>query len=137
MWALTLKSHCRCSLDESRTGRRDLRAYAELAGWSTVLDVAEAETAPITMVVAAPEAIRVGKIVHAVLLTKTEGKAFSIVHLTAKGARAEVWKLLHSKICWVIWSEARNHSTLRGVPEKTVAGKCKCGEDFLTPLTEW
>ena len=46
-------------------------------GWSArfgskVLEVAEAQTAPISMVGAALEAIRVGKIVHVVLLTKIE-----------------------------------------------------------------
>ena len=57
-------------------------AYAELAGWTAVLEVAEAQTAPITVVGASPDAIRLGKIIYAVVLTKTEGKAFSIVHLT-------------------------------------------------------
>ena len=71
-------------------------AYAELAGWTAVLEVAEAQTALITMVVASPDAIRWSKIIYAVLLTKTEGKAFSIVHLTAKGAGAEAWRLLHT-----------------------------------------
>ena len=60
-------------------------AYAELAGWTAVLEVAEAQTAPISMV----EAIRLRKINYAVLLTKTEGKAFSIVHLTPRGAGAK------------------------------------------------
>ena len=53
-------------------------AHTELAGWSTVLGVAEAQTAPMSMVGAPPEAIRVGKIVKAVLLTKTEGTAFAL-----------------------------------------------------------
>ena len=61
-------------------------AYAELAGWTSVLEVAEAQTAPISMVGASPEAIRLGNIIYAVLLTKTEGKAFSIVNLTTRGA---------------------------------------------------
>ena len=72
-------------------------AYAELAGWTGVLEVAEAQTAPISMVGASPEAIRLGKIFCAVLMTKTEGKAFSIVHLTARGAGAEAWRLLRSE----------------------------------------
>ena len=59
-------------------------AYAELAGWTGVLEVAEAQTAPISTVGASPEAIRLGKIIEAVLLTKTEGKAFSMVHLTPR-----------------------------------------------------
>ena len=46
-------------------------AYADLAGLSTVFEVAEAQTAPISM----PEAIRLGKIVHALLQTKTEGES--------------------------------------------------------------
>ena len=63
-------------------------AYAELAGWTGVLELAEARTAPISMVGASPEAIRLGKIIYAVLLTKTEGKAFSIVHLTPWGRQS-------------------------------------------------
>ena len=62
-----------------------------------MLEVAEAQTAPISMVGASPEAIRLGKINYAVLLTKTEGKAFSIVHLTARGAGAEAWRLLRAE----------------------------------------
>ena len=68
-------------------------AYAELAGWSTVLDVEEAQTAPITMVGTPPEATRPGKIVHVVLVTKTERETSSIVHLTAKRAGAEACRL--------------------------------------------
>ena len=45
-------------------------AYAELAGWTGVLEVVGAQTAPISMVGATPEAIRLGKIISAVLLTK-------------------------------------------------------------------
>ena len=51
-----------------------------------MLEVSEAQTAPISVVGASPEAIRLGKIIYAVILTKTEGKAFSIVHLTQKGS---------------------------------------------------
>ena len=49
------------------------------------------------MVGASPDAVRLGKIIYAVLLTKTEGKAFSIVHLRKRGARAEAWRLLHAE----------------------------------------
>ena len=61
-------------------------AHAELAGCTGVLEVAEAQTAPISMVGASPQAIRLGQIIFAVLMTKTEGEAFSIVHLTPRGA---------------------------------------------------
>ena len=45
-----------------------------------------------------PDAIRLGKMIHAVLLTKTDGKAFSIVHLTAEGAgEEEAWRLLRAE----------------------------------------
>ena len=37
-------------------------AYAELAGWAGVLEVAEAQTAPISKVGASPEAIRLGPV---------------------------------------------------------------------------
>ena len=68
------------------TGRNDdwpvwsarFGAYAELAGWTAVPEVAEAQTAPITMVRASLDAIRLGNIICALLLTKTEGKAFSM-----------------------------------------------------------
>ena len=49
-----------------------------------MLEVAEAQTAAISVVGASPDAIRLGKIICAVLLTKAEGKALSIVHLTAR-----------------------------------------------------
>ena len=73
MWALQSKSRCPCSLDEMRTGwSARFGPQAELAGWSTVLEGAEAQTAPISIVGAGLEAIRVGKIVYVVLLTKGE-----------------------------------------------------------------
>ena len=50
--------------------------------------------APITMAGAQPEAIRFDKVICAVALSKTEGEAFSIVHLTARGAVA--WRLLRA-----------------------------------------
>ena len=66
--------------------------------WLRLVDgVAEAQTAAISMVVAAAEAIPVGRIVYAVLLTKTEWKDLSIVHLTARGAGAEAWRLSHAE----------------------------------------
>ena len=72
-------------------------AHAELAGWTGVLEVVEAQTAPISMVGASPEKIRLDKNIYAVLLTKTEGKAFSIVLLTARRAGAEAWRLLRAE----------------------------------------
>ena len=38
-----------------------------------------------------------GKIVCAVLLTKTEGEAFDTVHFTRAGAGAEAWRLVHAE----------------------------------------
>ena len=52
---------------------------------------------------ASPDAIRLGKIIY-VLLTKTEGKAFSIVHLTPRGAGAEAGRLLHTEYARILWS---------------------------------
>ena len=98
MWALVVRSHCQCSMGEvttGRYGRRALGAYAKLAGWSTVLE--ESQTASITMVVAAPEATRVAKIVHAVSLTKTKGTVFIHVHLTDRGPGAEACRPLHAE----------------------------------------
>ena len=73
-----------------------------------MLEVVEAQTAPISMVGASPEPIRLGKIIYAVLLTKTERKAFSIVHLTPRGAGAEAWRLLRAECVepgWETWYE--------------------------------
>ena len=99
-------------------------AYAELGGWSAVLEVAEAQTPPISMVGAAPGAIRVGKIVCAVLLTETEGKTCSTVpHLTAqKGGSRSVETLARAKRCESC-SAAWNHGACRGVPERAEAGE--------------
>ena len=67
------------------TGR--FGCYAELAGWTAVLEVAEAQTAPISMVERPSMDSDWAKTIHAVLLTKTDDKAFSIVHLTPRGSR--------------------------------------------------
>ena len=84
MWAQTSKSHCRHSQDEVRR----FEAYAELAGWSGVLEVAAQQTEPTSMAGAEPEAIRLGRMVHAVLLPKTEGKTLHMVHITPRGVGA-------------------------------------------------
>ena len=58
-------------------------AYAELVVWSGILDVAAAQAGDISMTGTQPEAVRSGTVIPAVLLTKTEGKAFSIAqHFT-------------------------------------------------------
>ena len=112
-------------------------ACAELAGWTAVLEVAEAQTAPSTMVGASPDAIRLGKIICAVLLTKTEGKAFSIVHLTARGAGAEGWRLLHTEYAGS--SGARLGNMVRDVvcPREHWSADVNAGKDILTSLIEW
>ena len=108
-------------------------AYGELAGG----EVAEAQTAPISMVGACPDEIRLGKIIYAVLLTKTEGKAFSIVHLTAKGPRAEAWKFPHTEYAGS--SGARLGNMVRDVvcPREHWLADVNAGKDFLTSLIEW
>ena len=112
-------------------------AYAELAGWTGVLEVAQAQTGPISMVGASLEAIRLGKIIYAVWLTKTEGKAFSIVHLTARGAGAEAWRLLHAE--YAVSSGARLGNMVREVvcPRDQCSADVSAGKDFLTTLIEW
>ena len=102
--------------------------------WSIVLEVAETQTASISMVEAAPEAIRVGKIVYAVLLTKNEEKAFSIVHLTSRGAGAAVWRLLHAEYAGS--SGARLGTIVRDVvcPREQWLANASADKDFLT---EW
>ena len=112
-------------------------AYAELAGLSGVLEVAEAQTAPISMVGASLEAIRLGKTIYAVLLTKTQGKAFSIVHLTARGAGAEPWRLLRAEYAGS--SGARLGNMVREVvcPRDQWLADVSAGKDFLTSLIEW
>ena len=83
------------------------------------------------------EAIRLGKIIYAVLLTKTEGKAFSIVHLTARRARAEAWRLLRAD--YVGSSGARLGNMVREVvcPRDQRLADVSAGKDFLTSLIEW
>ena len=112
-------------------------AYAELADWTAVLEVSEAQTAPITMVGASPDALQLGKIIYAVLLTKTEGKAFSIVYLTGKGAGAEAWRLLHTENAGS--SGARLGNMVREVvcPREHWSADVNAGKDFLTSLIEW
>ena len=91
-----------------------------------MLEMAEAQTAPISIIETSPDAIRLGKIVYAVLLTKTEGKAFSIVHLTPMGAGAEAWRLLRAEYAGVIWCQVGKHGTRIGMPEGSTDGRCEC-----------
>ena len=111
-------------------------AYAELAGWTAMLEVAEAQTAPITMVGASLDAIRLRKIIYAVRLMKTEGEAFSSVHLTARGAGAEVWRLLHTEYAGS--SGARLANVVRDVvrPREDWLADVSAGKDFLASLIE-
>ena len=111
-------------------------AYAELAGWTGALEVAKAQTAPISMVGASPDAIRMGKIIYAVPLTETEGKAFSIVHLTARGTAAEAWRLLHAEYAGS--SGARLGNMVRDVvcPREHCLADVNACKDFLTSLIE-
>ena len=104
----------------------DFGAYAKLAGWTAVLEVAEAQTAPISMVGASPDAVRLGKIIFAVLLTKTEGKAFSIVHLTPRGTGAEARRLLHTEYAGS--SGGRLGKMVRDVvcPREHWLARCEC-----------
>ena len=89
------------------------------------------------MVGASPEAIRLGKIIYAVLLTKTEGKAFSTVHLTARGAGAEAWRLPRPEHAGS--SGARLGDMVREVvcPRDQWLADVNAGKDFLTSLIEW
>ena len=112
-------------------------ACAELAGWTAVLEVAEAQTAPFSTAGASPDAIRLGKITCAVVLTKTDGKAFSIVHLTSRGAEAEAWRRLHTEFAGS--SGARLGNMVRDVvcPREHWLADVNAGKDFLTSLIEW
>ena len=107
-------------------------AYAELVGWTRVLEVAEVQTAPISMVGASLEAIRLGKIIYAVLLAKTEGKAFSIVHFTTRRAGAEAWRLLRAE--YARSSGARLGNMVREVvcPRDQWMADESAGKNFLT-----
>ena len=95
-------------------------AYAELAGWTGVLEVAEAQTAPISMVGTSLEAIRLGKIIYAVLLTKTEGKAFQHCSSHTQGG-ARLGNMVRKVVC-------PRDQWLADVSEV---------KDFLTSLIEW
>ena len=92
-----------------------------------MLEVAEEQTATISMVGASPEAIRLGKIIYAVRLTKTEGKAFSI----------EAWRLLRAK--YAESSGARLGNMVREVvcPRDQWMADVSAGMHFLTSLIEW
>ena len=46
---------------------------------------------------AQPEVNRLGEVIYALLLTRTEGKAVIVVHVAGRGARAEVWRLLRGE----------------------------------------
>ena len=104
-------------------------AYAELAGWSTFREVAEARTAPTSMVGAAPEAKWRRSSMR--FCWKTEGKAFSIVHHTPRGAGAESVETLARGMCCVIRCASGNHGTRRGVPERIVTGECEHWQGVL------
>ena len=86
-------------------------AYAELAGLSTVLEVAEAQTAPISMVGAPPEAIRVEKIANAVMLSKSEGKAYQHCSSHTQRSGSSSVESPTRGTCWVIWSATWKHGT--------------------------
>ena len=96
--------------------------------------MADAQTAPISMVGASLEAIRLGKIIYAVLLRRTEGKAFSIVHLTPRGAGAEAWRLFRAEYAGS--SGARLGNMVREVvrPGDQWMADVSAGKDFLTSL---
>ena len=70
-------------------------------------------------------------------MTKTEGKAFSIVHLTARGAGAEAWRFLRAKYAGS--SGARLGNMVREVvcPRDQWLADVSAGKDFLTSLVEW
>ena len=83
------------------------------------------------------DAIRLGKIIYAVLLTKTEGKVFSIVHLTPRGAGDEAWRLLRAEHAGS--SGVRLGNMVREVvcPRDQWMADVSAGKDFLTSLIEW
>ena len=106
-------------------------AYAEVVGWTAVLEVAEGRWR------ASLDAVLLGKIIYDVLLTKTEGKAFSIVHLTPRRAGAEAWRLQHREHAGS--SGARLANMVRDVvcPREHWLSDVNAGKDFLTSLIEW
>ena len=71
-------------------------------------------------------------------MTKTEGKACSIVHLTQRGAGAEAWRLLRAEYAGS--SGVRLGNMVREVvcPRDQWMGDVSAGKDFLTTsATEW
>ena len=78
-----------------------------------------------------------GKSIYAVLLTKTEGKVFSNVHLTQRRAGAEAWRLLHTEYAGP--SGPRLGNMVRDVvcPREHWLADVNAGKDFLTSLIEW
>ena len=78
-----------------------------------------------------------GNIVSALLLTKTERKACSFVHLTATGAGAEAWTLSHAECAGS--SGAKLGTMVRDVAcrREHWLANAAAGKDFLTSLIEW
>ena len=108
-----------------------------MAGWTAVLEVEEAQAAPILMVGASLDAVRLGKIIYAVLLTKTEGKAFSIVHLTKRGAGAEAWRLLHAVYAGSSGARLGNVVRDAACPRERWLADLNAGKDFLASMIRW
>ena len=68
---------------------------------------------------------------------KTEGKAFSTVHLMPRGTGAEAWRLPHTEYAGS--SGARLANMVRDVvcPREHWLADVNAGKDFLTSLIEW
>ena len=72
-----------------------------------------------------------------VLLSKTEGEALRVVHLSARSAEAEAWRFLRAE--YVGTPGGRLAAMVRAIvyPREQWSANAPLGKDFVTPLTEW
>ena len=69
-------------------------------------------------------------------MTKTEGRAFRIVHLTARGAGAEAWRLLRAEYAGSSGAHLGNMVREVVCPRDRRLVDVSAGKDFLTSLIE-
>ena len=105
------------------------QACSELAGRTSILNVVAAQAAPIKMTGAQPETINVGKLLYAVVLSNTEGKGFSIVHVPPCASCGNRGVAIAScRIRGYFWSEAGNDGAKSCLSTRTKVNECSAGE---------
>ena len=126
MWALTSTSHYRCSLGGMMIGWCGQQGSKHTQSWQVGPVCSrwrKRKLRRLRWLGHPPEAIRLGKIIYAVLLTKTEGKAFSALFISQQGepelkrgdfcARSTRGHLVHG---WETWCEKWYAREINGWP---------------------